>query len=83
MRVKSRPDHCSCIKIRLLPREELYRALGPEAIAVTKPSSMKLSLSNSSPIWALSYESGQARQVVSQSRKRNTTCCGMKPSISL
>jgi len=28
MRVQSRPDHCSCRKIRLLPREERYRAIG-------------------------------------------------------
>jgi hypothetical protein len=77
MRVKSRPDHCSCRKIRLLPREERHRAIGPEAITVTKPSIMKLSLSNSSLIWALSYESGRARHGVFQKWNRRTVCCGM------
>ena len=71
MRVKSRPD-CSCGKIRLPPREERYGAIGPEAITVTKPSSMKLSLSNSSPIWPCRMSQG-----VFEKWNIKTVCCGM------
>jgi hypothetical protein len=66
MRVKSRPDR-SCGKIRLLPREERYGAIGPEAITVIKPSSMKLSLSNSSPIWPCRMSQGQRATEYSRS----------------